>query len=72
MNKSKFTIGSTFSFVLLRCVLLHSQTQHGHTNNNKFKQLYDQFADPNKYHNASGAPGVEYLQQQVADVMAIE
>ena len=72
MNKSKFTIGFTFSFVLLSCVLLHSQTQQGHTNNNKFKQLYDQFADPNKYHNASGAPGVEYFQQKVDYVMDIE
>jgi len=40
--------------------------------NNKFKQLYDQFADPNKYHNASGAPGVEYFQQKVDYVMDIE
>ena len=34
--------------------------------------MYDQFADPNKYHNASGAPGVEYYQQQVDYVMDIE
>jgi hypothetical protein len=51
---------------------LQAQTQQGHTNQNKFRQLYDQFADPNKYHNASGAPGVEYYQQQVDYVMDIE
>ena len=55
------------------CVIfLYGQTPQGHTNNNKFKQLYDQFADPNKYHNASGAPGVDYYQQQVDYVMDIE
>ena len=48
------------------------QVQQGHTNGNKFRQLYDQFADPNKYHNASGAPGVEYYQQKVDYAMDIE
>ena len=44
---------------------LFAQVQQGHTNQNKFRQLYDEFADPNKYHNASGAPGVDYYQQKV-------
>jgi len=61
---------------ILLCFLISfgvaAQTQQGHTNQNKFRQLYDQFADPNKYHNASGAPGVEYYQQQVDYVMDIE
>lgn len=48
------------------------QVQQGHTNGNKFRQLYDQLADPNKYHNASGAPGVEYYQQKVDYAMDIE
>ena len=48
------------------------QVQQGHTNGNKFRQLYDQFADPNKYHNASGASGVEYYQQKVDYAMDIE
>ena len=38
----------------------------GHTNNNKFKQLYQEFSTPNSYRTASGAPGVDYYQQQVA------
>jgi len=60
-------------FILfLNSFLLQAQTPQGHVNNNKFKQLYDQFADPNKYHNASGAPGVEYFQQKVDYVMDIE
>jgi hypothetical protein len=36
----------------------------GHTNNNKFKQLYDEFSTPNMYRAASGAPGPAYYQQQ--------
>ena len=44
---------------------LGAQVKQGHTNKNKFRQLYDQFSDPNKYHNAAGAPGVEYYQQKV-------
>ena len=59
-------------FSCLCVIFLYGQTPQGHTNNNKFKQLYDQFADPNKYHNASGAPGVDYYQQQVDYVMDIE
>ncbi|OBQ55833.1 M1 family metallopeptidase [Tamlana sp. s12] len=36
----------------------------GHTNTNKFKQLYDEFSTPNMYRAASGAPGAAYYQQQ--------
>jgi len=36
----------------------------GHTNNNKFKQLYDEFSTPNMFRTASGAPGPAYYQQQ--------
>ncbi|MFV0540979.1 MAG: M1 family metallopeptidase [Aestuariibaculum sp.] len=42
----------------------NQQKQTGHTNNNKFKQLYDEFATPNMYRAASGAPGAAYYQQQ--------
>ncbi|WP_346882723.1 M1 family metallopeptidase [uncultured Algibacter sp.] len=38
--------------------------QKGHTNTNKFKQLYDEFSTPNMYRAASGAPGSAYYQQQ--------
>ncbi len=36
----------------------------GHVNNNKFKQLYDEFSSPSLYRAASGAPGSAYYQQQ--------
>ena len=44
----------------------------GHTNENKFKQLYDEFATPNVYRNGSGAPGPQYYQQQADYKMDIE
>jgi len=53
-------------------ITVSAQVNQGHTNANKFKQLYDQFADPNRYHNASGAPGVDYYQQKVDYEMDIE
>jgi len=36
----------------------------GHQNNNKFKQLYDEFSTPNMFRTGSGAPGPAYYQQQ--------
>jgi len=36
----------------------------GHTNQNKFRQMYQEFATPNGYRTASGAPGPDYYQQQ--------
>ena len=44
----------------------------GHTNNNKFKQLYDEFATPNMFRTGSGAPGPGYYQQQADYKMDIE
>ena len=41
-----------------------TEKPQGHTNNNKFKQLYEEFSSPNVYRAASGAPGHAYYQQQ--------
>jgi hypothetical protein len=72
MKLNKYLWGISILILFLNSFLLQAQTPQGHVNNNKFKQLYDQFADPNKYHNASGAPGVEYFQQKVDYLMDIE
>ena len=40
------------------------QTKKGHTNINKFRQLYDEFSTPNMFRAASGAPGPAYYQQE--------
>ena len=46
--------------------------EEGHINENKFKQLYEEFSTPNRYRTASGAPGDEYYQQKVDYKMDIE
>ena len=57
-----------FGFVLAQ----DSEAIQGHKNNNNFKQLYEEFATPNRFRTASGAPGVDYYQQQVDYKMDIE
>lgn len=49
-----------------------AERQQGHTNQNKFKQLYDEFSTPNMFRTGSGAPGPEYYQQQADYKMDIE
>lgn len=44
----------------------------GHGNENKFRQLYDEFATPNMYRTASGAPGSAYYQNEADYKMKIE
>ena len=44
----------------------------GHINNNKFRQMYQEFSTPNMFRSASGAPGPQYYQQQADYVMDIE
>lgn len=41
-----------------------TQKQEGHTNINKFRQMYQEFATPNQYRTASGAPGPAYYQNE--------
>jgi len=50
----------------------HEEREPGHLNQNKFKQMYEEFATPNTYRSASGAPGPDYYQQQANYVMNIE
>jgi len=62
-----------FKILLLSIVFVSSplfsqeekpERQQGHQNNNKFKQLYEEFSTPNMYRTGSGAPGSAYYQQQ--------
>jgi hypothetical protein len=48
------------------------EPQQGHKNENKFKQLYEEFSTPNMYRAASGAPGAAYYQQQADYKMDLE
>ena len=68
----------TLSFFLLLPTLALAQEQNlegpkqGHTNQNKFRQLYNEFSTPNDYRTASGAPGAAYYQQRADYVMDIK
>ncbi len=44
----------------------------GHINENKFRQLYQEFATPNQYRTGSGAPGAAYYQNEADYKMDIE
>jgi hypothetical protein len=59
------------SFLMLFAAVAFAQAQEaevkkegGHTNQSKFRQLYQEFATPNSFRSASGAPGPNYYQQQ--------
>ena len=44
----------------------------GHLNQNKFRQLYQEFSTPNQYRTGSGAPGPAYYQNEADYKMDIE
>jgi hypothetical protein len=49
---------------LLSFVFIAAQMSAQERAHEKFKQLYEELPTPNQYHNAAGAPGHEYWQQQ--------
>jgi hypothetical protein len=65
INSSILSLFVMMSFSVFAQETENKTIQQGHTNENKFKQLKDEFATPNSQHTASGAPGVNYIQQQV-------
>jgi len=50
----------------------NSERYSGHKNENKFKELYDEFATPNMFRTGSGAPGPAYYQQQADYKMSLK
>ena len=67
MKKVKFLF--TFLFALFSLAVFaqeeeqkEEEPQQGHINQNKFRQLYQEFSTPNQYRTASGAPGPAYYQ----------
>ena len=48
------------------------QKEGGHLNENKFRQLYQEFSTPNQYRTGSGAPGPAYYQNEADYKMDIE
>ncbi|SDE88218.1 hypothetical protein SAMN05421636_108170 [Pricia antarctica] len=74
MNLLKYCLVAVL-FLSATSVVAQAQQKEkepGHYNQNKFKQLYEEFATPNSYRSASGAPGPEYYQQQADYKMDIE
>jgi hypothetical protein len=69
---------NTLLFIALLCVPFSFNAQEkeereqGHTNQNKFRQLYQEFSTPNQYRTASGAPGHAYYQNTADYVMNVE
>lgn len=75
MIKLKYCFASVlflFSAVAVAQEEAPKEREGGHTNQSKFKQLYEEFSTPNTYRSASGAPGPDYYQQQANYVMNIE
>ena len=75
MNKIKYGIASVFflfAAVMTAQEVEQQEREPGHTNQSKFKQMYEEFATPNTYRSASGAPGPNYYQQQADYKMDIE
>ena len=58
--------------ILAQDKLESAKREQGHYNTNRFKQLNEEFATPNMFRTASGAPGPNYYQQQADYVMDIE
>ncbi len=75
MNQIKYSLGSLillFSALAVAQEEAPKEREPGHYNQNKFKQLYEEFATPNTYRSASGAPGPDYYQQQADYKMDVE
>ena len=65
MNLKNITYCFVFLFFAPQLISQEAdEKQQGHLNNNKFRQLYQEFSSPNIYRAASGAPGPSYYQQQ--------
>lgn len=65
---------SIFTLIIFFCggaIFAQKTDSTGHTNQNKFRQLYQEFATPNQYRTASGAPGPEYYQNEADYDMAV-
>ncbi len=75
MNRIKYYAASVF-FLLVAVMTAQEvgqkEREPGHLNQSKFKQMYEEFATPNTYRSASGAPGPDYYQQQADYKMNIE
>lgn len=61
---------SLLTILIFTCIVAYAQQDN--TNQNKFRQLYNELPTPNVYRTASGAPGHMYWQQKADYKMSIE
>jgi len=61
----------TLPFIVGLCLGVLQLSAQTNTNQNKFKQLKQELADPNVYRTAAGTPGHQYYQQQADYIMDI-
>jgi len=76
MKKIQYLYSVTFIFILTGLSAQENPQKSGrenaHTNQNKFRQLSQEFSTPNQYRTAAGAPGEAYYQNQADYKMDIE
>ena len=75
MTKIKYSFAAVlflFAAVVSAQEEAPKEREAGHTNQSRFRQMYQEFATPNTYRSASGAPGPDYYQQQANYKMDIE
>ncbi|MDE3743895.1 M1 family metallopeptidase [Maribacter polysaccharolyticus] len=75
MKRIKYGFASIlllFTAVVSAQEVEQSTKEPGHTNQSKFRQMYQEFATPNTYRSASGTPGPDYYQQQADYKIDIE
>lgn len=75
MNKVRYCLTSLlflFAAVVSAQDGKKEEKEPGHVNQSRFKQMYEEFATPNTYRSASGAPGPDYYQQQADYKMDIQ
>ena len=76
MRTLKYTFFAVLLLVGATAVAQEEQApqekQAGHVNTNKFRQLYNEFATPNQFRTASGAPGPAYYQNEADYEIKIE
>jgi len=74
MKKLRYVVAGIFYLVAFSLSAQEETPERapGHTNQSKFKQLYEEFSTPNTYRSASGAPGPDYYQQRADYKMDIE
>ena len=72
INIKLIMISLIFSFTGISQEVSDDSKQKGHSNTNKFRQMYQEFSSPNMFRTAAGAPGPAYYQQQADYKINIE